>query len=202
MSQHHTRRHFGWHHFYASTGRFSSTSFILTTFVSSACVPLEKPDDTQGQQLSARWEWYGRLVVETDSAVTLVRMRIDTTAGRDRHDVLLARFDFDPSEGEGDEYALTLGLDLGVARDLPLNEPIPVGPPGPPPAPGRIPAYATVTRFGTPLRPDSVRGTVVLGQRGLRRIIGRVEATLYFTAWSDTSQHATYELRQKFFGVK
>jgi hypothetical protein len=111
--------------------------------------------------------------------------------------VLLARFDFDPSVGSGDEYALSVALDLGVLRDLPLNEPLSLGP-----APARIPAFATVARLGTPLRPDSVRGTVIIGQRGLRQFAGRIDATLFFTAWDDPSQRVSYPLRQKLYGVK
>ncbi|HXF95297.1 MAG TPA: hypothetical protein VNI61_04275 [Gemmatimonadales bacterium] len=170
---------------------------LLTLCALWGCDPLQRPGDTTGEQSAARWEWRGRLVVETDSLLTLVRLRIDTTALAERHDVLLARFDFDPSAGAGDEYALTVALDLGPVRDLPLNRPLPLGPP-----PARIPAYATVSRLGTPLRPDSVRGTFLLAQRGLRQLTGRIDATLYFTAWEDPTQHAAYELRQKIFGVK
>ena len=129
--------------------------------------------------------------------LTLVRLRIDTTGANGRHDILLARFDFDPSSGMGDEYALTLGLDLGLARDLPIDRPVSLGPP-----PARVPAYGTVTRLGTPLRPDSVRGTLLLSQRGLRQLTGRIDATLYFTAWDDSTRHVRYELRQEIFGVK
>jgi hypothetical protein len=135
--------------------------------------------------------------VETDSLWTLVRLRIDTTGVTERHDVLLARYDFDPTVGPGDEYALTLGIELGSARSLPLDEPLALRE-----SAGGLPAYATVARLGTPLRPDSVRGTLILHQRGLRQLTGRVDARLYFTAWDDTSVHATYELRQKIFGVK
>ena len=163
----------------------------------SGCGGLEKPGDTQGEQLSAHWEWRGRLVTEADPILTLVRLRIDTAGVLKRHDVVLARFDFDPEVGTGDEYSLTLGLDLGVAGELPLGQPLALGPP-----PARIPAFGTVTRLGTPLRTDSVRGTFTLGQRGLRKFTGRVDARFYLTAWHDTSAHATYELRQKIFGVK
>ena len=165
--------------------------------LAAACDPLRKPGDTTGDQQSARWEWSGRLTAEPDSVLTLVRLRIDTAGVTARHDILLARFDFDPSPGAGDEYALTVGLDLGVARDLPLDQPLPLGPP-----PGRIPAYGTVARLGTPLRPDSVRGTLVLGQRGLRQLTGRIDATFYFTAWDDSTRHSHYELHQEIFGVK
>ena len=172
---------------------------LLTAVVLAACTacdPHAQPDDTRGEQLAARWEWYGRLVVETDSALTLTRIRVDTGLP-ERHDVLLARYDFDPAYGAGDEYALTIGLDLGVVRDLPIGEPLALGPP-----PARIPAVATVVCLCRPLRPDSVRGTLVIHQRGVRQITARVEATLHFTAWQDSSVHVAYPLRQKLYGVK
>jgi len=155
-----------------------------------ACDGVSRPDDTLGMQSVARWEWHGRLAVEADSALTLVRMAIDTTHGGG--DVALARFDFNPAVGEGDEYSLSLGLDLGHARDLRQNVPYALGPP---PAP--IPAYATVTCLCRPLKPDSVRGTFTLATRGLRQITGRVDATLYFTEWNDTARHVTYSLHQR-----
>jgi len=68
-----------------------------------ACDGVSRPDDTLGLQSVARWEWHGRLVVEDDSALTLVRMALDTTHGGG--DVALARFDFNPAVGEGDEYS-------------------------------------------------------------------------------------------------
>jgi hypothetical protein len=38
--------------------------------------------------------------------------------------------------------------------------------------------------------------------RGLRQITGRVDATLYFTEWSDASRHVTYPLHQRVDLVK
>src|SRR5712691_8599439 len=87
----------------------------LIAGVTSACDVLPRPGDTQGVQQAARWEQHGRIVVEPDPRYTLVHLRVDTNVAA-RHDVLLARFDFDPSEGLGDEYALTVALDLGDAR--------------------------------------------------------------------------------------
>src|SRR2546427_11910577 len=91
-----------------------------------ACDGVSRPDDTLGLQSAARWEWHGRLVVEADSALTIVRMAIDTTRGGG--DVGLARYDFNPAVGEGDEYSLTLGLDLANLRDLRQNGPYALGP--------------------------------------------------------------------------
>ncbi|MGH7567770.1 MAG: hypothetical protein ACREL9_02190 [Gemmatimonadales bacterium] len=141
------------------------------------------------------WAHRGRLVVATDTGLTLVRMRVDTLGVVERHDVLLTRFDFDPSDGLGDEYALALALDLGRADTLAANRAYRLGPAG-------IPAYATVACLCRPLRPDSVRGTYVIHTRGLRQISGRIDATLYFTAWDDSTQHATYRLHQRIHGVR
>jgi hypothetical protein len=155
---------------------------------------ISRPDDTQGVQSLGRWEWHARLLVEADPHLTIVRMRIDTSQGGG--DVILARYDFNPTDGEGDEYALTLGLEVGRVRDL-KPRPYPLGP-----APAGIPAFATVTCLCRPLKPDSVRGTFLLATRGLRQITGRIDATLYFTEWADSSRHVTYSLHQRIDAIK
>ena len=157
------------------------------------CDILPRPGDTQGEQHSGRWEQHGRIVVDTDPTYTLVRLRSDTNVA-ERHDVVLARFDFDPSEAVGDEYSLIVALDLGDARRLSANHPYSLG--------DSIPAYATVTCLCRPLRPDSVRGTYIMQTRGSRQIAGRIDATFYFTAWNDATKHATYRLRQRIHGVR
>ena len=159
------------------------------------CDPTSHPGDTRGYQSAARWEWHGRVSVRQDTALAITRLSLDTTAGGG--DVALARYDFNPAEGEGDEYSLTIALDLGHARDLRQNVPYPLGPP-----PARIPAYGTVTCFCGPLKPDSVRGAFLLATRGLRQITGRVDATLYFTEWNDAVRHVTYSLHQRIDLVK
>jgi hypothetical protein len=186
------------HRFYASPGRFSSTLLLLTLL--GACDATYRPGDTLGLQSLGRWEWHGRLVVEPDPKLTLVRLRIDTTPGKGGDtggDIGLARYDFNPTAGEGDEYEISLGLDFGNVRALRQNVPYPLGPP-----PASIPAYATVTCLCRPLRPDSVRGTFLLATRGLRHISGRVDVTLYFTEWNDPARHATYPLHQRIDLVK
>lgn len=160
-----------------------------------ACDPTYRSGDTTGAQSYGRWEWHARLLVEPDSQLTLVRQRIDTTRGGG--DVMLARFDFNPAEGEGDEYALTLGLALGRVRDLATNTPYALGAP-----PAAIPAFATVVCLCRPLKPDSVRGTFLLATRGMRQLTGRVDATLYFTEWHDRARHATYSLHQRIDAIK
>jgi hypothetical protein len=167
---------------------------VFTMFVFSAC-DVSRPGDTEGIQSYGRWEWHGRMHAEVDPQLTIVRLRIDTTRGGG--DVVLARYDFDPADGAGDEYALTLGLELGRVRDLATNTSYALGEP---PAP--IPAFATVTCVCRPLKPDSVRGTFRLATRGLRQLTGRVDATLYFTEWHDRSRHVTYALRQRIDAVK
>lgn len=175
------------------SGRLALGALALLAL--GACDDTSRPGDTTGVQSAARWEWHGRLDVKPDPKETLVRISIDTTRGGG--DVGLARYDFNPSSGEGAQYALTLGLDFGRVHDLRGNTPYPLGPP-----PARIPAYATVTCFCPPLKPDSVRGTFRLATRGLRQITGRVDATLYFTEWNDSSRHATYLLDQRIDLVK
>ena len=158
-----------------------------------ACDILPRPGDTQGDQHSGEWDQHGRLVVDTDPTYTLVRFRVDTAVA-ERHDVVVARFDFDPSDALGDEYSLNVALDLGDARRLSSNHRYSLG--------DSIPAYATVTCLCRPLRPDSVRGTYVVQTRGSRQIAGRIDATFYFTAWSDPTKHATYQLKQRIHGVR
>jgi hypothetical protein len=144
-------------------------------------------------QQAGRWDQHGRIVVDTDPRYTLVRLGVDTSAA-ERHDVVLARFDFDPSEALGDEYSLTVALDLGDARRLSANHAYSLG--------RSIPAYATVTCLCRPLRPDSVRGTYVMQTRGSRQIAGRINATFYFTEWRNAKRHATYRLQQRIHGVR
>ncbi len=144
-------------------------------------------------QHAGEWDQHGRITVDTDPRYTLIRLRVDTSRA-ERHDVVLARFDFDPSEAVGDEYSLTVALDLGDVRRLSANHPYSLG--------DSIPAYATVTCLCRPLRPDSVRGTYVIQTRGSRQLAGRIDATLYFRAWDDSSQHVRYRLRQRIHGVR
>jgi hypothetical protein len=158
-----------------------------------ACDILPRPGDTQGVQEAGRWEQHGRILVQPDPRYTLVHLRVDTNL-TERHDVLLARFDFDPSDALGDEYLLTVALDLGDARRLSAGHRYPLG--------DSIPAWATVTCLCRPTRPDSVRGTYMMQTRGTRQIAGRIDATLYFTAWDDSTKHATYRLRQRIHGVR
>jgi hypothetical protein len=167
----------------------------LIAGVTSACDILPRPGDTRGVQEKGEWDQHGRVVVETDPRYTVVQLRVDTTGVEgEGHDVVLARFDFDPSEGTGDEYSLTIALELGDARARTANHSYSLG--------GSIPAVATVTCLCRPLRPDSVRGTYTIHTRGVRQIAGRIDATLYFTAWDDPRVHATYRLRQRIHGVR
>ena len=168
---------------------------FVTLIFFAGCDQASRSGDTTGLQSYGRWEWHGRIEAEPDSSLTLMRIRIDTTRGGG--DVALVRYDFDPSPGAGDEYALTLGLDLGNVRALRPGVPYELGSP-----PARIPAFATATCYCRPLRPDSVRGTFTLVTRGMRQITGRVDAALYFTAWNDSSLHVMYPLHQRLDAVK
>jgi hypothetical protein len=144
-------------------------------------------------QHAGRWEQHGRIIVETDPRYTLVRLRVDTNV-TPRHDLLLARFDFDPDDALGAQYALTVALDLGDVRRRSEYHAYALG--------DSIPAFATVTCLCRPLRPDSVRGTYVIQTIGSRQLAGRIDATFYFTAWDDATRHATYRLRQRIHGVR
>lgn len=169
---------------------------LLASF--SACDGASRPGDTRGVQTLGRWEWHGRLVVEQDSGVTITRVSIDTAA-RDSGtggDVVLARFEFNPSPAIGDEYAFTVGLDLGRVRDLSPGEAYPIGPGA------RIPAYGTIVCMCPPLRPDSLRGTFTLATRGMRQLTGRLDATLYLSEWNDPARHTTYSLHQRLDAIK
>lgn len=163
----------------------------------AGCESGPRRHDTLAIQTLGRWEWHGRLVVQPDSHLTLMRMRIDTGGPAPSGDVALLRYDFNPAIGVGDEYTIAVGLDLGVARDLRPGVGYPIGP-----APARIPAYATITCLCEPLRLDSARGMVTIATRGLRQLSGRVDAAFHFRVWNDSSRHVTYFLNQRFDAIK
>jgi len=169
---------------------------LLAVSALGACDGVSHSSDTTGIQTLARWEWHGRLVVTPDAHVTVVHMHIDT-GGRAGGDVVLARYEFNPSSALGAQYALTLGLELGHARDLRPYARYPIGAASAP-----IPAYATVVCLCRPLREDSIRGTFQLATRGLRQLTGRIDATLFFTEWNDPARHAVYSLHQRLDAVK
>lgn len=183
------------YHFYAFPRRFLSTILFLTVF---ACDILPQKGDTEGEQQQAQWLTSARLVVDTDPTLTIIRLRgepLDSIRGG--HHVLLTRFEFNPTPAQGDEYALNVALDLGDIHDLQRGTPYTLGTP-----PARIPAFATVTCLCRPLRPDSLRGMFTISQRGIAQIFGRIDATLFFTAWDDTSRHASYRLKQRIDGLR
>lgn len=177
-------------------GSLARASLLFSLFALASCDDLARPDDTNGMQRAGHWIGDARLVVDTDPKLTDIRLRVDTLKSGGR-DVLLARFDFDELPGLGDEYALSLALDLGNARDLPVGDPIAIGPP---PAPVR--AFGTVVCLCRPLRPDSVRGRYLINRRGIAQLSGRIDATLFFTEWADSTRHVTYRLRQHIEAVK
>jgi len=170
---------------------------LILTLSLLGCDILPHKGDTEGEQQQAQWLTAARLVVDTDPRFTLVRLGaapLDSAHGG--HHVLLARFDFNPDQGLGDEYALHLALDLGDIRARRYGTPYPLG------EAAGLPAYGTVTCLCRPLKPDSVRGTFTLSHRGVAQIYGRIDATLFFTAWDDSSRHATYRLRQRIDGIR
>ena len=181
--------------------RSISTSLCSTIFLStiSGCGFFPEKGDTEGDQQQAQWLTSARLVVDTDPTLTLIRLKsapLDSAHGG--HHLILARYDFNPDHTIlGDEYSLNIALDLGDIRTVKRGTPYPLGPP-----PARIPAYATVSCLCSPLRPDSVRGTFGIVQRGGASIIGRIDATLFFTEWNDSTQHAAYRLRQRLDAIR
>ncbi len=133
--------------------------------------------------------------MDTDPHLTIIRLRgepLDSAQGG--HHLLLTRFEFNPTPTLGDEYALSVALDLGDGRALRRGTPYALGP--------QISTYATVTCLCRPLKADSVRGTFTMAHRGIAQIYGRIDATLFFTAWDDTSRHASYRLRQRIDGLR
>jgi len=161
------------------------------------CSGASRVRGTRGVQTLGRWEWHGRLVAEPDSHLTLVRLQIDTSPSPAAGDVVLARYEFNPTDALGDEYALTVGLDLGNVRDMAPGATTALGP-----RPGRVAAYATVACLCRPLRLDSSRGTFTLSTRGMRQLIGRLDATFYFSEWNDPTRHTQYPLHQRLDAIK
>ena len=164
-----------------------------------ACDGASRRGDTTGVQTLGRWEWHGRLVFKPDPRMTLMHLRIDTTGTGDPagRDVALVRFEVNPTAAVGDEYALTIGLDLGRVRDLRPGVAYEIGRP---PAP--IPAHATITCLCEPEREDSIRGSLILATRGMRQLTGRLDATVYFTQWNNATRHATFAIHQRFDAIK
>lgn len=189
------------HRFYASSRRFLSTLFLSTysLLTTSSCGFLPEKGDTEGIQQQAQWLTSARLIVDTDPTLTIVRLKtepLDSAHGG--HHLLIARFDFNPDQTVlGDEYSLHLGFDLGDIRTLERGVTYPLGPP-----PARVPAYGIVNCLCSPLRPDSVRGSFTLIQRGLAQIVVRIDATLFFTEWNNATKHTTYRLRQRVDGLR
>jgi hypothetical protein len=178
--------------FCALPRRFLSSFLFLTAL---GCDILPQKGDTEGEQQQAQWLTSARLVVDTDPHLTIIRLRaepLDSAHGG--HHLLLARFEFNPTPTLGDEYALGVALDLGDVRTIRRATPYTLG--------SRIPVYATVMCLCRPLKADSVRGTFTMSQRGIAQIFGRIDATLFFTAWDDTSLHASYRLRQRIDGLR
>ncbi len=168
---------------------------LVFAVVASGCDVLPRPGDTFGLQSDARWVHHARLVAVRDSDVTIVRLRLDTGVVGG-NDVLLTRYDFNPAPEYGDEYSLTIGIVLDSAAVRTKSQ-FTLGP-----WPPARPALGTVACLCRPLKPDSVVGTLTIAQRGLAQLTGRIDATLYFTAWGDSTKHATYRLRQTIYGVK
>ena len=184
------------HPIYAAlTSCFSTLCFLTPCFLTIfSCELLPRPGDTQGEQNGAYWTSSGRLAIDTDPRLTIMRLGVDSVSGR--HDVLLAKFEFG-NPADASAYELTLGLDFRDTRKLTTGKAYSVGGAG-----AEIPGAGTVACLCRPLRPDSVRGIYELERLGIAQITGHIDVTLFFTAWDDPKIHAAYRLRQRIEGVK
>jgi hypothetical protein len=145
--------------------------------------------DTEGFQRRAEWWTGARIVVEDDSLLTLRRLR----AGPGDHDVMIAAFDFNPSQDVlGDEYSLSIAIDIGPPGAVPIERPRPLGPPD-----GLEVAAGSRIGLGPILRPDSVRGEFKLISQGMMHTIGRIDAWLYFSHWDDSTKTVVERLRRR-----
>jgi hypothetical protein len=162
----------------------------------AGCDGVVRRGDTTAVQTLGRWEWNARLRLDVDPVLTLARLSIDTGTVPGR-DVVLVRYEVNPTAALGDEYAVTVGLELGNVRNLRPGARNQIGS-----APAALRAHATVTCLCPPLREDSLRGTFTLATRGMRQLVGRLDATFYFTEWNNPERHRTYALHQRLDAIK
>lgn len=147
------------------------------------------PGDTEGTQRSAEWWSDASLSVEVDSVLFLERVRVHPGT----HDVVRGRFEFDPVPASyGDEYSITFGIDLGPADSLLLREPHALGGPE-----GLRVAVGARIGMGAEVRADSARGTLVIVQRGMMQLIGRVEADFFYSNVTDSARVVVERFRQR-----
>lgn len=145
--------------------------------------------DTEGFQRRAEWWTGARIAVEDDSLLTIRRLG----AAPGEHDVMIAAFDFNPSPDVlGDEYSLSIAIDIGPPGAVPIEDPRPLGPPE-----GLEVALGSRIGLGPILRPDSVRGEFMLISQGMMHTIGRIDAWLYFSHWDDSTRTVVERLRQR-----
>ena len=145
--------------------------------------------DTEGFQRLGEWWTDARIVVEEDSIITLRRL----VAAPGEHDVLIATLDFNPSQDLlGDEYSLSLAIDIGPAKALAVETQRALGGPD-----GLAAALGSRIGLGPILRPDSVRGEFRLLGQGMMHTIARIDASLYFSHWNDSTKVVVERMRRR-----
>jgi len=145
--------------------------------------------DTEGFQRLGEWWTDARIVVEEDSVLTLQRL----VAAPGEHDVLIAALDFNPSRDVmGDEYSLSIAIDIGPAKTLPIGTQRALGGPD-----GLRAALGSRIGLGPILRPDSVRGDFRLLSQGMMHTIARIDASLYFSHWDDSTKVVVEQMRRR-----
>ena len=145
--------------------------------------------DTEGFQRLGEWWTDARIVVEEDSILTLRRV----VAVPGEHDVLIAALDFNPSQDAlGDEYSLSIAIDIGPPKALPVETQRAIGGPD-----GLEAALGSRIGLGPILRPDSVRGEFRLLGQGMMHTIARIDASLYFSDWDDSTKVVVERMRRR-----
>ena len=145
--------------------------------------------DTEGFQRQGEWWTGARIATEVDSVLTLRRV----AAAPGEHDVLVAALDFNPSQDVlGDEYSLSIAIDIGPPKSLPVETPRALGGPD-----GLAVALGSRIGLGPILRPDSVRGQFRLLGQGMMHTIARIDANLYFSDWDDSTKIVVERMRRR-----
>jgi len=145
--------------------------------------------DTEGFQRVGEWWTAARVVEEEDSVLTLQRV----TVAPGQHDVLVAAIDFNPTrDALGDEYSLSIAIDIGPPGHVPVGQVQTLGGPDGLPA-----ALGSRIGLGPILRPDSVRGQFRLLSQGMMHTIARIDASLYFSHWDDSTKVVIERMRRR-----
>lgn len=147
------------------------------------------PGDTAGEQRRAEWWTDARITVMDDSVLTV--RRVGVTPGT--HDVVVGAFDFNTDNAVvGDEFSMSFAIDLGPPDSLETDVIHQIGGPG-----GLEAALGSRIGLGPVLRPDSMRGELLIFSRGMMQMFGRIRARLYYSSWNDSSNVVVETFRQR-----